>query len=352
MLQVSYRGSDSTTPYFRCARRRNRHGDAWCLSFTSGRVEHVVAEQILKAVEGRAIEAAIEASRRAAEKHRTRREALALEIEQARYEAQLAARRYERVDPDMRLVAAELEARWNGALERVGELDARIKAFDARDDHKQHVDERALRALATNLPAVWNDESADMRLKQRIVRILIHEIIADVDDASNEIVLVIHWHGGRHTEFRVARSASGRTQRCTDADAIELVRRMAGRWSDHAIAGQLNRLGWKTGTGRNWTEMRVRALRCRLDLPAFDPDHTMLTCAQAAQRLGISAQYLGQLLTRGAIPGAHQIAHGTPWWIDANAIESGEVARALAPYRRRRPPNRTNDERTLKIPGL
>ena len=88
-----------------------------------------------------------------------------------------------------------------------------------------------------------------MRLKQRIVRILIHEIIVDTDDASREIVLVIHWRGGRHTEVRVTRPWSRRTKRCTDANAIAPVRHMAGRWCDDAIAAQLNLLGWRTGTG-------------------------------------------------------------------------------------------------------
>jgi hypothetical protein len=82
---------------------------------------------------------------------------------------------------------------------------------------------------------------------------------------------VLHWHGGRHTELRVARSWSGRTKRCTDAEAIALVRRMAGRWDDDAIAMQLNLLGWRTGTGNHWTRVRVRELRSRLDLLACDP---------------------------------------------------------------------------------
>ena len=352
MLHVSYRGPDSATAYFRCGRRRNQHGDDWCVSFTSRRVEQVIGQQILEAVEGKAVQAAIEATHRAEEKHVAQRGALTLELEQARYEAQLAARRYERVDPDMRLVAAELEARWNAALERVRELDARLAAFDAQTDHKEQVDERALHALACNFAAVWNDEAIDMRLKQRIVRILIREIIVDVDHEAKEIVLVIHWQGGRHTELRVPSSVSGRTQRCNDEQAIEIVRRMSGRWNDHAIASQLNRLGWQTGTGKNWTELRVRALRSRLKLPAFDPNRTMLTAREAAARLGITAQYLGKLLAQGDIPGAHQIADGSPWWIDSRVIESGELARALEPLRYRKLANRTNDNRTLKIPGL
>ena len=154
----------------------------------------------------------------------------------------------------MRLVAAELEARWNAALDRVRDVEARLAAFDARTIPKQHIDAHALHALAQDLPALWHDSATDMRLKQRIVRILIHDIMVDIDDASREIVLVLHWQGGRHTEVRVTRPWSGRTKRCTDAEATTLVRRMAGRWHDDTIAMQLNLLGWRTGTGQSLDE--------------------------------------------------------------------------------------------------
>lgn len=350
-LQVGYRGSDNTVPAFRCSRRHQQRGSAWCVSFSGRRVEDAVAAQILEAVSGSAIEAALEAANRVSEQRLQQREALALELDQARYEATLASRRYDRVDPDMRLVAAELEMRWNMALERVKELEIRIVDFDCRQPDQERVDERLLRSLATNLPVVWNDEGTDMKLKQRIARILIREIVADIDEDSREIVLMIHWQGGRHTETRVAQSTRGRTQRCTDDEAIELVRRMSGRWSDHAIATQLNHLGWQTGTGKNWTDARVRSLRSRLKISASDTDGALLTCKEAATRLGISAQYLGMLLARGVVPGT-QIAPGTPWWVDEKVLASAEVRTALAALRGRRPVKRTYGNRNLTIPGL
>jgi hypothetical protein len=109
---------------------------------------------MLQAIETRTIDAAIEAAERAGDRHRQEREALRLELEHARCDAQLAARRYERVDPDMRLVAAELEARWNTALERVRELEGRLAIFDARTVPHQQIHERALRALALDVPAL------------------------------------------------------------------------------------------------------------------------------------------------------------------------------------------------------
>jgi DNA invertase Pin-like site-specific DNA recombinase len=352
VLQICYSGRDSRSPEFRCLRRHHQTGSAPCVSCSGKGVEDAVATQILQAIDTKAIEAAIEAARRGDERHRQERDALRLEVEQARYDAGLAARRYERVDPDMRLVAAELETRWNVALERVRDLEARLAAFDARTIPQQQIDAHALSTLAQDLPALWHEPTTDMRLKQRIVRILIHEIIVDIDDASREVVLVIHWQGGRHTELRVARPWSGRTKRCTDAEATALVRRMAGRWRDEAIAAQLNLLGWRTGTGNHWTRMRVRELRSRLDLPACDATQpAWLTAKGAAQHLGISPAYAGLLLKRGIIPGT-QVVPGSIWWVDPAVLDSKDLRETLRALHERRLVKRHHDNRTLEIPGI
>src|SRR2546426_1135066 len=83
-------------------------------------------------------------------------------------------------------------------------------------------------SLAQDLPAVWNSPSTDMRLKQRIVRILIQEIVADVDENGREVVLLIHWAGGRHSELRVKKSDTGKHGHCTSLDAVEVISKMAG----------------------------------------------------------------------------------------------------------------------------
>jgi hypothetical protein len=191
-----------------------------------------------------------------------------------------------------------------------------------------------------------------MRLKQRIVRILIHEVIVDLDDAAHEIVLVVHWQGGRHTELRVARPASGRTNRCTDAEALAVVRRMAGRWTDDAVAIQLNLLGWKTGTGNHWTRLRVRELRSRLNLPACDPTQPAWLSAKAtAQHLGISESYAGLLLKRGLIPGT-QIVPGSMWWVDPAVLETPALRDTLRALSERRLVQRQTADQTLSIPGI
>ena len=91
-------------------------------------------------------------------------------------------------------------------------------------------------ALAHDLPAVWNSPTADARTKQLLVRVLVSEVIVDLDDATNEAVLVIHWTGGRHTEIRVARVRTGRYPADRDPSAVEVVRKMGGKWPDRELA--------------------------------------------------------------------------------------------------------------------
>ena len=225
---------------------------------------------------------------------------------------------------------------------------ARLAAFDARPD-QQSIDTRALQALAQDLPAVWHDPSTDRRLKQRIVRILVHEIIVDVDDEAQTIVLVMHWQGGRHTEVRVPRPSSGRTTRCTDAEAIALVRRMAGRWNDDAIAAQLNLVGWRTGTGNHWTRLRVRELRSRLDLPACDPTQpAWLTAKAAAKHLDISpvvrrpAPQARHHSRHASSPRQHLVGRSRRPRLDGSARDAPRAERAApgkTASRRSNPPN-------------
>lgn len=94
-------------------------------------------------------------------------------------------------------------------------------------------------ALAGNLRAVWTAPSTDARLKKRIVRTLIHEAVADLDDVASEIVLVIHWVGGVHTEPRLPKRRRGQ-RNATPDDIVEAVRQLALIANDDVIAGVLN----------------------------------------------------------------------------------------------------------------
>ena len=152
---------------------------------------------------------------------------------------------------------------------RVTEVEAKIAAHEAARPAPS-VSPTSLTSLAADLKSVWTAPSTDARLKKRIVRTLIHEVIADVDQDAAEIVLLIHWIGGVHNEIRLARRRRGQ-RNSTSADIIAAVRQLALIANDDVIAGVLNRNGLVTGHGNRWTRERVTALRSHHRIPVFKP---------------------------------------------------------------------------------
>jgi hypothetical protein len=115
--------------------------------------------------------------------------------------------------------------------------------------------------LADDLEAAWNAPGVTMRARQQLLRALITDIIADVDEAAREVILTIHWRGGQHSQLRVRKPRSGEHGCRTPEEALAVMRSMASRWSDEDIAASLNRMGMHTGQGKTWTAHRVSSLR-------------------------------------------------------------------------------------------
>jgi len=192
------------------------------------------------------------------------REVLLRDLEAARYAADRAFRQYDAADPANRLVAAELEMRWNRTLLHIAAVEAKIAEHDAAPTLRLEVP--SLAALADDLSAVWSAPTTDARLKKRIVRTVIQEVIADIDADAGEIVLLLHWMGGTHTELRLPRRRRGQ-RNSTAPDIIDAVRQLVLIADDDLIAGLLNRNKLTTGHGNRWTRERVTSLRSHHKVP-------------------------------------------------------------------------------------
>ena len=168
---------------------------------------------------------------------------------------------------------------------------------------------------AADLRAVWSAPTTDARLKKRIVRTVIHEVVADIDDEASEIVLLIHWIGGVHTELRLPKRRRGQ-RNSTSADIIAAVRQLVLIANDDLIAGILNRNGLVTGHGNRWTRERVTALRSHHKIPVFRPapdgNEPWLNLTKAARLLGVAPKTLRLAAEAGEIEGVHPLPDG-PW---------------------------------------
>jgi hypothetical protein len=142
---------------------------------------------VLRAVQPAAIEAAILAYEDETSKRDEVLTVLQRDLQAARYQAQRAQKQYDTADPENRLVADELERRWNQALQCVRELEKRIEEQSRSEDDKQAPTADEFVELATQLEAIWNDAESDSRLKKCVVRALIEEVVVDVDEARAEV---------------------------------------------------------------------------------------------------------------------------------------------------------------------
>jgi len=247
-------------------------------------------------------------------------------------------------------VASELEARWNAALEQVRNLEHSLSELDATPCAPVLPDKQLLLSLAEDLPSVWNN-STDMVLKQRIARILIEEIVADLDVKASQLILIIHWAGGRHSELRLKKSRLGEHGRQNDANVTELIKDMAGQFPDELIAATLNRLGLRTGKGNTWKKHRIASVRSYLNLPAYDPEAPArtLNAAQAAKRLGVDSRTVHELLRQKVIPGK-QVIRFAPWQIPVEALESPAVLKRVGAIKQHdRTRHSAPDTVTLKL---
>lgn len=326
-LHVSYAGC-SSRPVYRCDKENFMTGEKRCLSFGGARVEQAVAAELLRAVAPIAMKAAAEAETSMRQQQEERRRIAELELQQARYNASLAERRYAACDPDNRLIAAQLEKNWEASLQRVQTCQM---AVEAQIEHETTAELPDLTGLADDLKAAWEAPDTTMRARQRLVRTLVEDIIVDADVERGEIVLVIHWRGGRHSGVRVRKPKSGEHGCSTSEDALAVMRSMAGRWSDDHIAATLNRMGLRTGQDKTWTAKRVSSIRRVNGIDAYlsaDKNGDWCTMSEAAKALGVSNHAIRRLIQKRILP-AHQVVPGAPYQIQRSDLQSEAVQTAL-----------------------
>jgi DNA invertase Pin-like site-specific DNA recombinase len=330
-LTLRYSGMRHNIPRYSCHRGLLDCGEPSCIAFGGLRVDDAIETALFQVIEPGAIAAAVAAETEAKQRRDQVREALLRDLEAARYAVDRAFRQYDAADPANRLVAGELEARWNKALARFAEVEAKVAAHDVATLPRQ-VAPMSFDNLSDDLKSIWNAPTTDSRLKKRIVRTVIREVIADIDAEAAEIVLLIHWMGGVHTELRLPRRRRGQ-RNSTASDIVTAVRQLALVVSDDFIAGVLNRNKLVTGNDNRWTRQRVTTLRSYHRIPVYRPAsdgvEPWLNLTKAAALLGISAKTLRLAAESGEIDAIHPLGEG-PWVFDRAVLASSQAKMIVA----------------------
>jgi DNA invertase Pin-like site-specific DNA recombinase len=315
-LMVNYTGQKRDAVRYQCRRGTLDQGEPKCISFGGTTVDEAIGREVLRVVRPAAMEAALLAAQQKADKQDELLRALGVELQAARYEAERARRQYDLVDPENRLVSEELERRWDCALARLREMESRIDQEHHRRSQMTPISLERLRDLGADLDSVWRDPATDNRLKKRIVRTLIEEVVADADSEAGEIVLVLHWRGDAHTELRLRRRRRGQGSSDTPLETINVVRNLATICRDDGIAAFLNRNGLRTGPGNRWTRERVVSLRNYHGIPVYSEERRksegLMNLGEAAAYPNVTPKTLRLAAERRDVPSLHPVADG-PW---------------------------------------
>jgi len=333
---VAYTGNGPFVLRYVCRRGALDNGEPPCIRFAGSSLDEAISRKIVTVLEPAATGAAVLASEQEKLHQDEIISALQRELEAAQYAARRAEKQYATTDPDNRLVASELERRWNDALKKVQQLEERIEQA-VRDQLVAPAAREEFANLAGDLEAVWSHPAADARLKKRIVRTLIEEVMVDVDEQAGELTAVIHWKGGVHTELRTPRRRRGYNRAHNPKEIVDAVRVLGRICSDDAIAGALSRSGLVTGRGNRWTRERVTSLRSYHGIPSYSADRRRaegwLTLTEAADHLHMSGITVRLAIERGEIEAEHPLANG-PWVINRRALETATALRFAERLRR------------------
>jgi DNA invertase Pin-like site-specific DNA recombinase len=318
-MQVAYSGTSGTVPRYACVRAHHLHGtDHSCQSVGGTRLERAITSAFLEAVTPAGIRASAQAIEEIEQQHDERLVGQRLAVERAEFEAGRARRQFDACEPENRLVARTLEARFEIALEEVERERRKLAELEARRPQPLTDTERAaLAKIARDLPRLWAAETTTARDRKELLRTLITEITVTVHEEPRRAVIEILWEGGARTELHIILARRGFKRTSTPQDTVELIRRLAEHHPDRQIAAILNKQGRRTGTGLLFSEPRVKHVRQQNNIPAApppDPASGTFTIDHAARELGVTHGTIYRWLRAGLLPGEQTTPHA-PWRI-------------------------------------
>ena len=255
--------SERRAPSYICSRGYQEGDGHLCQSMTARPVDAAVAAAFLDAVTPLRLEVALRVLDQVEGDLATQRRQHELQLEQARYEARLAQRQYDACDPDNRLVAGELERRWEAKLERVARLEQAYARAERDARWTMTAEERAaVGALSHDLPALWQAATTTDCDRKQLLRYAVEAVDLGGTSDPGQIAVQIHWRSGTVSNLRVARPAPGEGSLKTPAAALTLIRDLAPTHAYDDIAARVNAAGWRTAFGHPFTSQHVGYL-CR-----------------------------------------------------------------------------------------
>jgi DNA invertase Pin-like site-specific DNA recombinase len=325
-LTVRYRGNGGIYPIYECNwLKRQGRAKTSCMTIACPPLDQAVANRVLTAVDPEQLQLALAAQEELTTRDSSLRRQWEMRLQRAQYEADLAQRRYEQVDPDNRLVAASLERRWNASLVQVDEVRRRMEEFCRRQTRTYTQQQRRqILGLAEDFPRLWRAESTSAKNKKRLLRLLVEDITIE-RSGGREVQLHVRWSGGAWEDLSVTLPPTIQDRIRYPTDRIEEIRHLATEHTDAEIAELLNGQGKQSPRGKPFTAKMIGWIRYTHRIPAVElkgPDEW--TVDEVAARFGVSRGVVYYWIQRGILPARKQ-GPGRPYWIVLTEEKAAEL---------------------------
>jgi DNA invertase Pin-like site-specific DNA recombinase len=326
-LTVRYRGNGGIYPTYQCNWLHHQAlATKDCMNFRCDVLDTTIVEEVFQALQPVELELALAALQELETRDLSIMRQWQMRLERAEYEAALAERRYQEVDPSNRLVAGTLERRWNDALLQLEDLKKQAaerqqqKARVATPEQKQKV-----MALARDLPRLWHAPTTQAKDRKRMLRLLIKDITVEKSAVPKQLVVHIRWQGGACSDRSVQLPPNVADRVRYPAAVVERVHELAQSLPDAQIAAQLNREGHSSAKGRPYTAKIIQWIRWRYQIPpATLKKPEELTVQQVAQQFGVSTGVIYYWIEHKIIT-ARRLNDGMPYWITLKPLDEHKL---------------------------
>jgi excisionase family DNA binding protein len=343
-LSPRYTGNGGIYPVYECTRRKeDARYSAECVTIQADLVDQALSDRILEILRPEQVEIALRAVKELERRGQAVDQQWRMRIERLEYQAQLAQRRYEEVDPSNRLVAGTLERRWNDALVELKTAQEELHRSRQEQGLELTEEQKAqLRALAEDLPKLWKSQTTSAQDRKRMLRLLINDITVDKRRAERKVVLHIRWQGGAVEELSVDIPLAAPDRVRYPEALVNRVRSLAVTLTDAQITSALDQEGLLSAKGKRFTPSIVKWMRYRYDIPtpalkALDE----LTVEEVADRFGVRPGVVYYWIQRGHLP-ARRVQDGSPYWISLDAEKEAQLRAWVANSNRIKPPQTQN----------
>jgi len=324
-MSVRYTGNGGISPVYECKARWENGHKATCTTVPAPSIDQAIGNRLLEMMQPAKLELALQIADKLVNEEIDADKGWKLLVERTKYEADRAERQYQQVEPENRLVARSLEAKWNEKLTELARVEEEYAQYRSRLSWRPTEQDKAeILDLANTLPQIWAASTTTAKDRKRILRLLIEDITIFAEARNPHVRLGLRWRNQCCEELNITKPLPKGTARKHTPQCIEQVRDLAVTMTDEQIAEHFNERSMQTPEGRLFTVDSIKWIRYVHKIPSYSVPREGFTVKEVADRMNVSIHVVYYWLKHGILNGKKR-GPGFPWDIHLTEQKEAEL---------------------------